>query len=180
MDKQSHYLILTIVMILAGVIACRPKASETPDETAIPQGTELPFETIDRSISISGSLWWEQRAPRLVIVADKEDLTQFERFITVPNSLPQLGEVDFESHFFVAMFLGRQPTTHEGITLEKALRQRDVVSLSVQVGGSTGKDTVTSPYHLVKVKKEGDWRRRIDFMLYLDGVLTILLPHFIP
>jgi len=162
-------LCLAILVICAGVVGCRTEE------------TELPFETIDiGSPHFTRRLWWGAREPGLMVVADTEDLVQLDHLITVERGLPQLSEVDFDTYFVVAIFLGRQPFTHEGITLDRAVHKGDVVSLYTRVGRTTGKDMATSPYNLVRVRKEGSWDRRIEFKLYLEGEYSTSLAHFIP
>lgn len=92
---------LAIFVICAGVIGCRPEE------------TELPFKTIDKSPPhFTRRLWWDATEPGLMVMADTEDLVQLDHLITVEGGLPQLSEVDFDTYFVVAIFLGRQPFTH--------------------------------------------------------------------
>jgi hypothetical protein len=158
-------LCLAILVIYAGAIGCRPEE------------IELPFETIEQE-EAAGEIWYTEE-PGLMIIATPEDLAQIDDLFT-KDAQVQLREMDFGSYFAIASFLGRQGGSHEGIETQRVVRRGDAVSVYVHVGRPGMFEIVTSPYHLVKVRKEGNWEQRIEFRLYLEGEYITSLAHFIP
>jgi hypothetical protein len=147
--------------------------------TCQPRENALPFETIERLDEGGTGERWEAKEPGLVVIATSEDLTQVNDLFT-KDAQAQLYEVDFGIYFAIAAFLGRQGSIHEGIDIEQVLHWGDKVSVYVQVGRPGFGAMETSPYHLVKVRKEGNWNQTIQFTLYMDGTEATSLSHFIP
>jgi hypothetical protein len=112
-------------------------------------------------------------------MATPEDMVQMDNLFT-EDAQVWLREVDFNTYFTVAVFLGWQSGGHEGLDIRQIIRQGDEIMVYVQVGNPGGTLGVTSPYHLVKVRKEGNWDQTIHFMLYMDGTVAASLSHFIP
>jgi hypothetical protein len=142
----------------------------------------LPFETIEQG-GMPGKTHgaderWEAKEPGLIVIAASKDLAQTGDFFTA-DAQALLDKVDWDADFAVAAFLGWQHGGHEGIQIERIVRQGNRVSVYVQVGGPKGTDAVTSPYHLVKICKEGNWNQTIHFTLYLDGIEATSLSHFV-
>jgi hypothetical protein len=114
-----------------------------------------------------------------MIIANSKDLAQIGDLFT-PDAQAQLREVDFDTCFAVAVFLGWQPISHGGLQIERVVHRGDKVSVHVQVGKPGGENEASSPYHLVKVRKEKNWDRAIHFTLYMDGTAAASPSHFIP
>jgi hypothetical protein len=169
--KRLRWVILTTVtalpLPLLYLTACQPRESE------------LPFETIERRDWPGSGREWEVREAGMMIMATSEDLAQTDNLFT-EDAQAQLRELDFDAYFAVAVFLGWQGSGHEGIDIERVVRRGDEVSVYVKVGGPRGTDEETSPYHLVKVRKEGNWDQTIHFTLYMDGTEAVSPSHFIP
>jgi hypothetical protein len=144
-----------------------------------PQERDLSFETIERRDGAGTGELWEAKEPGLMILATTEDSSRIDNLFT-EDAQTQLWKVDFSAYLVVAVFLGRQPSSHDGVQIERIVRQGDKVAVYVQVGRRRGEDTVTSPYHLTKIRKEGHWNRMIHFTLYLDGTEATSLSYFIP
>lgn len=161
---------VTVVLVagLMFLIACQP------------QETDLSFETVERRRDWPGSgKEREAREPGLIVIAASEDLIQIDTLLT-KEVQTQLREIDFSAYFAIAAFLGHQGSGHEGIDVEQIVRRGDDVLVHVQVGNLTGDLMETSPYHLVKIRKEGNWNQKIHFTLYLDGTEATSLSHFVP
>lgn len=141
-----------------------------------PQEVELSFETIEQS---DYSPKYEDKEPGLVIVAGADEASQLNGRIG-PEALEQLREMDYERFFAVVAFLGWQPTGHEGIRIERIVRQGNAVSIYALVGRPTGEDRVSSPYHLVKVQKIGQWSTTINFALVVEETTVASQSHYIP
>jgi len=142
----------------------------------IPQEEELSFETIEQA---DYSPRYEDREPGLVIIASADEADQLDGWIS-PEALEQLRELDYERFFAVVAFLGWQPTGHEGIHIERVVRQGDEVFLYASVGRPKGTTEVTSPYHLIQVQKMGRWSTSINFALVVEKTTVASQSHYIP
>jgi len=141
-----------------------------------PREIELPFETIEQS---NYSLRYEERKPGLVIIANEDEIDQLTGFVT-PRALSQLQELDYDKYFAVVAFLGWHHKVHEGIRIERIIRQNNLLFIHAQVGELTGKDAISSPYHIVKVQKVGRWSTIIKFALVVEETTVASQSHYIP
>ncbi len=140
------------------------------------QEVELPFETIERS---DYSPQYENKEPSLTVVANLDNVEELEEWIT-PKAIEQLRKTDYKTHFAIAAFLGWQSTGHEGIRIEQIVRRGNSVSVYALVGNPTGETEVTSPYHLVKVQKVGQWGSEVDFTLMFEENVVSSRSLYIP
>lgn len=141
-----------------------------------PQEEGLPFETIEQA---DYSPKYEDKEPGLVIIASADETDQLDGWIS-PEAMTQLCEIDYESYFAIIVFLGWQPTGHEGIRIERITRQDNAVSIYALVGRPTGETRVTSPYHLVKIQKIGRWGTSINFGLVIEETVVASQSYYIP
>jgi hypothetical protein len=141
------------------------------------EAATLPFETIERE----NWHWppWSSQEPGLVIMATPEELTQLDGLVTEATQT-QLREVDFQTHFVVAVFQGWYDSGQEGNTIEQVVRQGNTVTLHVHAGRKGGQLQETSPYHIIQVTKEGAWNQEIDFAVRFDDRRVVRRSHFIP
>jgi hypothetical protein len=167
MKKQWLSLCATALMVLAGMTACQPREEE------------LPFETIERLDASGTGELWQTKEPGLMVIATPGDLAQIDDLFT-KDAQAQLRELDFDAHFAATVFLGWQPDSHGGVQIERVVRERDRIAVYAQVRKPELKPEETSPYHLVKVEKKGNWNQLIHFTLYLDGTSIMSLSHFVP
>ncbi|MCR4408524.1 MAG: hypothetical protein NUW24_16655 [Anaerolineae bacterium] len=156
------YYLLFLAVVLLG--ACTP------------QKEELPFETIEQA---DYSPKYETRESGLIIVASTDEASQLDGWIS-PEALEQLREVDYERFFAAVVFLSWQPTGHEGIRVERIVRQGNAVSIYALVGRPTGETRVSSPYHLVKIQKVGRWSTTINFALVIEETTVVSQSRYIP
>ncbi len=159
--KISYLLFMVLVLLLG---ACTP------------QEEELPFETIERA---DYSQRYEDREPGLVIVTNVDEVNQLDGWIS-PKAVEELRGMDYDGYFAVIAFLGWQPTGHEGIRIERVVRQGDTVSIYALVGRPTGETRISSPYHLVKIQKTGRWGTSINFALVVEEVTVAPQSHYVP
>ncbi len=159
--KISYLLFMVLVLLLG---ACTP------------QEEELPFKTIERA---DYSQRYEYREPGLVIVTNVDEANQLDGWVST-EALEQLRRLDYERFFAVVAFLGWQPTGHEGIRIERVVRQGNVVSVHTLVGRPTGETEETSPYHLVRVQKVGQWGTSVNFALVVEETTIALQSHYVP
>ena len=142
----------------------------------------LPFETLEW-VEWPGAddKAWLNKKPGLLIVSSSDDLETASQFMTDDSRLA-LDQLDFTTHFAIIVFRGWQPKVHEGFQVECVVRQGDEVTLEVQPGYLGEGEAENSPYHLIKLRKEGDWNRTIEFKLRFAGDDRVVATgsHFIP
>jgi hypothetical protein len=158
--KWGILCILLVVLVLLG--ACTP------------QEQELPFETIEQA---DYSPKYEDKEPGLVIIASADETNQLDGWVSA-EAIEQLRELDYGNYFAVVAFLGWQPTGHEGISIEQIVRQGNAVSVYTLVGRPTGETEETSPFHLVRVQKVGQWGTSINFALVIEETTVASQSHY--
>jgi len=158
------YILLLPMLLMLLLSACGP------------QEVELLFNTIEQA---DYSPKYEDKEPSLVIIASVDEANRLNGWIS-PEALEQLREIDYKRSFAVVAFLGWQSTGHEGIRIERVVRQGNAVSIYAQVGRPTGETRISSPYHLIKIQKTGRWGTNVDFALVVDGTTVASQSHRIP
>jgi hypothetical protein len=145
--KQQRFLWLTVVAILVGLTTCGPKE------------TELPFETIEqRDWAGYGDLESDPiRQTRVVLVTSREETAQLEGRVS-PEALDQLAKLEFEQYFAIALFRGYLASSGYDTVIERVARHGDEVVVYAQFWEPspyyTVIDEVTSPYHVIKVRRD--------------------------
>lgn len=129
--------------------------------------TDLPFETVSM-YPISD---YEQSEPVLVVVLDRAGLESLPRLMSdgldVDNAL---RETDFSTWFLIVAFQGVQMSgghSIEVLGIERTGERIEVKTrfISPESGATLG---VTSPYHVVRVRKEDLGENRFTFVLIDD------------
>lgn len=165
--QQRCTTIVLLFLTIVGLNACKP------------QEVELPFETIEQQSTAGTGIVYQPKEPGLIVITDPRDVDQLDGLVS-SDALMQLGEVNYETHFAVIVFLGWQPTGHEGINIERLVRTDNSVSIFAQIGRQLGSDVVTSPYHLIKVAKTGHWDTTITFNLIASGTTIATKSQRVP
>lgn len=174
MRKQRQFLWLTIVVMLVSMTACGPREIELP--LISPRGTELSFETIVRSDYGSCSV----REPLAILVTTRQEIDRLEGLIErgVPNQLVQL---DFEQYFAIAVFRGTQATSGYDTIIERVTRRDNKIVVYVQFWDQTVyypvRSEVTSPYHLIKVRKDDGVSQETELVLKSREIIPTPLPY---
>jgi hypothetical protein len=158
-----RWLWLAILMMLLTVVsACQP------GETA------LSFDTIEqRDASYTGKLM-EGPNPVIFVVASADRAVKLEGLITA-EAQAKLQNLDYGKYVAVAVFQGKKPSTGYSIQIDQIVRTGDHVRVypkftEPRPDESTGA-MITSPYHLVQVRKIEDWRSPMLFYLIVNGVV---------
>ena len=147
---------IVVAALLLGLMACKP------------QETKLSFEAIEQGIGYDSSKQqWGGRESKLLIIASAQDIEEARQFVT-DEALAALQQMDYTTHFAVLAFRGLQTSSHEGFKIEQIGRQRNEIHLYAQPGANGPDAVMTSPYHLIEVKKEGQWGGNFTFNLYFD------------
>jgi hypothetical protein len=164
---------LLLLALLSGLSACQPQ----------PQEVALPFETIEQKEWAGTGQAYEPREPGLMIIAQIEDVAKLDNWIT-ENARTQLQTLDYDAYFALAVFQGWKPSTGYNVQIESATRQDNTVTIHAgfrEPGPDEAKGAlITSPYHLVRVRRIGDWNQNIAFKLVVDSVVVTSLSHHVP
>jgi hypothetical protein len=160
---------MAVVLALAALLpaACRPR------------NERLHFETIERKPYSGAGIQWEAREPGLMILTSWDELGPRDKLFTAQGQA-SLHDMDWQTSFALAAFLGEQGSDHEGIWIDRIDRRGGDVLVIAHAGRLLAASEVTSPYHLVEVEKEGKWGQEIRFTLYLGGQPVASESHFIP
>jgi len=148
------------------------------------QQSGLSFETIEAEdeMAPSGQHYGEQY-PAIAVVATPGEITSLDNWVS-SDALERLENLDYESQFVIAVFQGKKPTNQYGVEIEEVLREQDRVIIEARFRERQpdleAADEITSPYHLVQVQKQGDWKRDIVFDLIVGETIVATLSHYIP
>lgn len=171
--SSANKLSLWLLLLTLIVTACQSQRQN-----------ELSFETIEvENESASSGEYYEEQEPGIVIVAKPEEISSLGSWIS-SKALNQLGRLDFESYFAIAVFQGRKPTSRYGVEITDVTFDDDKVTISTQFlerpADEEATDEVTSPYHLIRVQKNGMRGRSIMFELVVSGTIVTSVSHYIP
>ena len=171
LSKAAVYRLAEVEAV--GTMYLIPEPTPTPPiviypEQLWPEAQVLTFETLEREED-AGPLW-ENREPGLRIItsqAEIEAIKHHDPYIG-PGIAHHLSQVDFQTQVAIIAFRGWRGSIHENFRVKKIVRQEDEIILIAQKGYSTGQLEVTSPYHLIKVQKNGEWPTVVVFKLYFE------------
>lgn len=164
-------LLLYVVITIVGVSACQPKE------------IGLPFETIEKRDASGTGQVYEDKQPGLIILAKPEEVANLDALVT-PDDQARLRSLNYDTHFVIAAFQGRKPTTGYSIEIERIIRRRNTVTIYALSQGpkpdEAKGDEETSPYHLVGINKVGDWGQQINFDLVVNDAVVASLSQVVP
>lgn len=143
-----------------------------------PSEIEIPFETIEQDVRPLFATYYEGRQPTLTIITDIRSVDQLTGITS--DARTKLKTLNYNSQFALVIFLGLQSTGHTGIRIERLERRGDKVFMTTWVGERELTDKITSPYHLVKVEKKGQWGKSIDFEAVSNKTTVVTTTHYIP
>lgn len=150
---------------------------------APPSGQELLFETIAQSYSPGTGEPYAGTSIHLEVISTLAEAASLGGWID-PDASNRLAAVDYSHSFVLALFQGNKPTDGYSIEIIRIQRQGDSIALTIRLQtplpGSSANDVITSPYHLVRVEKSGQWGKDIPFNVLQDGENVLSLSHFVP
>jgi len=161
--------LIVVSSLLSGLAACKP------------QEIELSFDMIEQENNLGIVTQWGGTEPELLIIASAQDIEEAKPFVT-DEALAALQQLDYTTHFAVLTLRGLQTSSHEGFKVEQIGRQGNEIHLYAQPGANGPDAVMTSPYHLIKVKKEGQWAGSFTFALYFGraGAAVASVSHRVP
>ena len=167
--KQS-IVVRTLTCLFASLIvsACQLPLIRSPIPTPpSEQMVELPFETIElRQPSKPG--YWIDEKPSLLIIASSQAITQASQYIS-DDAIATLQKMDFLQSFALIAFNGLKPTLHDDFKIQKIIKNKDQIYVFVQPSQAGLQEVISSLYHLISIKKEGEWMKTFTFHLYTNN-----------
>ena len=146
----------------------------------LPSGTvELPFETVVRA----SDSFYEDKQPEVMVIANQDQVRDLS--VTLwPELLSEVSTVDFSNYFVVVAFHGFRPDGCCHIEVKQLVRQDKQVDVyayfTEKPPGAPRTAATISPFHAVKVRKEGSWGDEFTFVLYDNSRPVAETKHYIP
>ena len=172
--------------VVTGVVM-PPDYSATPVEEI--QSQELSWMSLERTITDNSLIAEKFKKPDLRIFARPQDFEEQGEFTSVKELADRLLDFDYENSFAILVLECEDAVRTDQVTVTDILQQGDRVIVRAELPGPFKENEevgtlVTLPYHLVAVRKDGEWGQEMTFVLVgiTDGVETTLLEtaHFIP
>ncbi len=134
-----------------------------------PSAKEIPFETISE-YPIS---YYEQSEPALVAVSDRAGLESLPRLMSHGFDVDKaLSETDFSTCFLLVAFQGLQGSGGHSIEVLDIQRSGERIEVRAKFTSPESGATllVTSPYHVVRVKRTDLGSGKLTFVLIDDSL----------
>ncbi len=167
--RASVWLIM-IICLLAGLVACRP------------QEITLSFETIEIGKIPPAPSRYDGKEPKLVIISSVDEIAALGNTVS-PEAEAALRQLDFGRYFAVAAYQGWKPWARYGVEIKQLVYQDNAVMIYAHFSepqpGTQLPAVETSPYHQVKVQKEGLTGKK-EFILNADGTTVDQQTHTLP
>lgn len=175
MHKLLEFLILlTLGAVLTGC------GAEISPSTPAPKGIELSFETIEQdNWGRSEEVAYSAQEPRFVLINSVQDISRLGTWVS-PTAIEQLTTMNFDRYFAIAVFRGRQASSGYDTIIKRVTQQGDRIVIYVEFWEPSPyweiAAVATSPYHLIKVRREvGDTRK---FKVILQSPIITPTPPF--
>jgi hypothetical protein len=174
LSKIATGLVLFIAFILIGCKNVLPIAGPTlmPTTMFTPTtlGVELAFETIERADVPGTGGEYQGEDPRMIIINSAEQIDALGETISL-SAQDELRKLDFNQYFAIAVFQGLKGSNMYGVDIQRVTRNGKTITISAHFTERdperTAADVNTSPYHIVKVQKDG-LQGELDFFLNVD------------
>ena len=184
---------ITFNLVVEGAIVASRTYAAPPAaalQNVTPSGTELPFGTIEQEefglterFSPDEPYPFADDAPALMIIARPEELAAVEQRLTAKGKAG-LQRLDYATSFALVVFQGYKPSSGYSTQVERITRKEDIVTVSTTFREPTPEEeklaVVTLPYHLIQVRKSGNWEQNVTFNVVVDGAVVASISHFIP
>lgn len=150
----SSVILLVALWLLA---ACAPPPGPTPTPT--PEESDLPFETIDQSDFGYDYGAHPDEPQRMFLIRSADEIARIPSGWLSRDAEKALAQLDYERYFAIALFRGRFLSSGYDAVMQRVGRRNDELVVHVQFWepapyyGVTALET--SPYHLVKVMRDG-------------------------
>jgi len=146
-------------------------------------GEKLSFETVERQESPGTGKPYPEEDIHFVVFSSATEVGELDEWVS-EAAKQSLIQLDYSEYFALVVFRGNKPTTgyHVEVTSVRRLENTVTVEITLQdpLPGISVGDTVTSPYHIIKIEKGGDWNEEIIFNMLHDNTRVLSSTHFIP
>jgi hypothetical protein len=133
-----------------------------------PVNGDLVFVTIERARSPGQrSRFFPRPTPGLLVLTSAQDLPAAQPYIRKAG-LDGLRLVNWDENFVIVVFRGYQRETLSTFAIVRVARQNAEVHIFASTGLVDEEDIPTSPYHIITVRKVGQWGSGLTFRLFLD------------
>jgi hypothetical protein len=134
---------------------------------------ELTFETIEKVELVDASRQYEGIDPKLVVLTSASEARLLERGLS-RQAQAALEAMDYERYFAIAVFWGRKGSLGYSVQIESLTLEDKTITVQADLNDPEDNQmevvgaTETSPYHLVKMPREG-LHGALEFVLQVDG-----------
>jgi hypothetical protein len=169
--KPIHWLIVILVVSL--LTACTG--------SAIAEGPAS-FKTIEREAggSLIGRQQYNALQPGLVVIASKTDLEEQDIWFS-EEARGTLRNLDFQQNLAVAVFQGWKKSSGYEINITGVAWEGSTLFIEAEVvdllPGTPASPNVTSPYHLVTLRKPTGSPFEPEVRLHIDGQEAAAYPQ---
>ena len=165
--KQTNLSIALALLLLAAAGAILPGCR--------PQIKELAFETIERAELPGTGGEYQGEDPKMVIITRQEEIDTLGDSISF-SAQDELRNLDFNEYFGIAVFQGLKGTNMYGVDIQRVTKSGNTITIFAHFTERNPELAAaavnTSPYHIVKVQKDG-LQGEFDFFLNVDGEVIL-------
>jgi hypothetical protein len=180
--KRGLLFCLLLMILFLGLVGCQGGVEKLAEEKAeLVKGEELEFETIELTDAPSTPYMYKGQEPNVFVITKTDNIKELEEIIS-RSSLEELNNIDFDTHFVLAIFRGVTPSDLYYIEVKRIdLREGTMI---IDVDLSEGPLDVErsgiaeTPYHIIKLSKDQLFG---EYTIELVGEETILtMKAYIP
>jgi hypothetical protein len=154
----------------------------TPTRQALNE-TALTFETIEQNDFAGTGKYYEDIEPGLMIISGNPDIASLDKWITV-EAIIKLKELDYENSFALIVFQGWKDSGGYNVQIERIVQAGKTVNIYAQFDEPKPEEErtliVTSPYHLIKIQKSGEWDQEFLFQVIVGDTTVVSMNYFVP
>ncbi len=130
---------------------------------------ELAFETLERERAPDApTSFFPREAPGLLVLTSLNDIASASSWLN-SSAVRRLRELNWDESLAIVAFRGYQTHSVGGFEIERVVRQDGEVGIYANTGPIGEELIPTSPYHVIAVRKVGQWDGALTFRLYLDA-----------
>ena len=148
-----------------------------------PKEIDLTYEGVEQIASAGKVKLNEARKPSLMVVSRPAEVDGLDGLITDETRTALLA-LDYSVYFVLAAFQGWKPCSCYSILVSRISRVGNTVNVYIQLHEPSPDeekaDIVTSPFHLIIVRKDDNWGKVILFNLIVDATIVDSVSHDIP
>jgi hypothetical protein len=150
---------------------------------ATPKTASLAWEKIVDDWGPDPNYMYQGTNPRMIVVADKPDIVAIENNL-IPSHLRLVTDTDLTTFLVVVIYQGRKGSVRYSVEVTGIQQEGKAIRLYAlfhepKPGTPVGM-VVTSPYYILKVKKNETMKGDMEFILIANGKEEDRQTHKIP